>query len=319
VAIVPEAFAAEAASRGWTAHGVSRTRALFGELVGTGRGTAWIGFCDRLPLLRRGRTRDVLVVQNPHLYEASPLEGSARQRARLAVLRRWARVSAQRANVIVCSTPSSAEAVIAATGADRSKVRVVPIPAIDVDTRKSVHRDRIERVLLVGDVYGYKSMDIATDAVTQFASGQRREVTLVHIGTVKEPGAARDLDRAMAAAAAAGVEVIRRGRTEHADVIAEMVEADVLLLASTTESQGLPLMEARAVGLPIVARGIGAFADLAGESALLTSVHADATAFSAALRAIDGRDARVALAAGSSSDGPATGWWPLLDHATASA
>jgi glycosyltransferase involved in cell wall biosynthesis len=319
VALVPPAFVAEATRLGWSAQGVSTGRALLGELVGAGRATAWIGFCDRLPLLRRGRTCDVLVVQNPHLYEASTLEGTLRQRLRLAVLRRWARASAARATVIVCSTPSSADAVVAATGADRARVRVEPIPAIDVGTRKTSHREQIERVLLVGDVYGYKRLDVATDAVAEFATRQHRQVAIVHIGTVKEAGAAADLDGAMARASQAGLDVIRLGRTDHSAVLDAMVDADVLLLTSTLETQGLPLREAQAVGLPVVARGIGPFADVAGDAAVLTAVDADAETFSAALASIDSRSARAALSAKGSARNGAAEWWPLLDHVRASA
>jgi glycosyltransferase involved in cell wall biosynthesis len=256
----------------------------------------------------------VLIVQNPHLYEAPTVEMTWHQRLRLFVLRRWAKASAARATVIVCTTRSSADAVIASTRADPDRVHVEPVPAIDVAQQKHDHRDVIERVLLVGDVYRYKCMDVAVDAVAAFASRTGRKITVVHIGAVREAVAGTDFDRAIERASPHGVTVEKRGATSHPTVIDEMTQADVLLLASTTETQGMPLIEAHSVGLPTVARGIGAFADLADDASVLTAADASADEFAAALLQIDARPEREALAQRGATAHPPAKWWPLPDH-----
>ncbi len=313
VAQVPGGFVGEAADAGWAPSTPGRIGALWREAVGQPRAEVWVGFCDRLPLLRGGRGRSqTMVVQNPHLYGPVDPGWPLARRLKFAALGAWARASARRADLIVCSTPSSADDVAAATGVDRSRIEVAPIPVVGISATKDDHRPRIERVLLVGDAYPYKQLDVAVDAVRRFAQSQGRTVTLVHLGTVREPAAGRALDDAVERAELAGVRVERRGHVSRDDVAAEMVAADVLLLPSTTETQGLPLVEAQAVGLPVAARAIGAFRDLAGDAALLVDVDGHAAEFADALTALDDEAARRSLAERGRAIRPLGGAWDVV-------
>lgn len=295
--------------------GVGRVRAVFGELVGRGRAQVYIGFADRLPLLGRGGVEQVLVVQNPHLYEKTEQTNRLLARCRLALLRWWARRSAVTADRIVCSSTASASAVAASCGIEPTRIEVRPIPVGEPEEVKSTHRDRIERVLLVGDVYGYKRWADAVDAIASFARSVQRPVTVVHVGTDRDASASDLFSAAIVNAAPAHVVVDRRGALAHAEVLTEMRNADVVLLTSTAETQGLPLAEALSVGVPVVCRDIAVFVEQ-GEGAAVF-VTGGSAEFASALLDLDDPDERArrgergrAVMAAKRSGEPG---WHLLD------
>jgi len=227
----------------------------------------------------------------------------------------WARRSAARADRIVCSSASSAAAVAEASGVELGRIEVRPIPAAVVEAMKVDHRERIERVLLVGDVYGYKRWEHAIEAAATFAVQVARPLLVIHIGTGRDAAAMTRLDRAIEAGASSGVAVERRGALPHAEVLAAMIEADVVMLTSTAETQGLPLVEALSVGLPVVCRDLDVFVEQGGDAAVF--VAGGATEFAAALADLDDRAERVRrselgreLMAQRRADGPG---WRLID------
>jgi len=308
VAVVPNGF-----DTGPGRRPTGRTPALLAEALGRPDGDVYVGFADRLPLVRRAAPIQVLVVQNPHLYGPAPADWGVALRAKRAFLRWWARRSVGRADLIVCSTAASRVDLLAATSADAARVVVRPVPPPDVGAPKAVHRDRVERVLVVGDVYGYKRTEVAVDAVAAFARSVGRPVELVHLGKVREPEAGAALDAAADRAAAAGVAVVRRGAVPHEEVLDAMRRADVLLLCSEAETQGLPLAEAMAMGLPVVCRALDVFAEQASAAAQLVERHGDAAAFAAALAAVDAVAVRTAMAdRGRRAIGEPGAGWNLL-------
>lgn len=194
-------------------------------------------------------------------------------------------------------------------------IEVIPIPAtsISVDgisVAKTGHRHQIERIVIVGDVYGYKRTEVAVRAVAQFAATRPgRPVTLTHIGRDRDAPATRRFEEALDEARAGGVHVIRLGVVAHDRVIEEMVAADVIVLASSIETQGLPLVEAMAVGLPVVARAIGPFVELGGDAFASVPVTGDATEFAAAIESIDQQsDRERAAIAGRALHPPGDSW-----------
>jgi glycosyltransferase involved in cell wall biosynthesis len=307
---VPDRFAAGARQAGWAVARSGRVRALVAEVLGRPRSSAWIGFCDRLPLL--GRPGGLLVVQNPHLYGPPTPGWSAPTRAKLAVLRAWAHRSARRADRIVCSTPSSADAVAAATEVPRERIVVVPIPARDLGVQKDQQRASIERVLLLGDVYAYKRWPVAVEAAVALHGRLGRPLTLVHLGAPVDRTAARELDGALDRARAAGLTVIAPGRVDHERALAELVDSDVVLLPSTVETQGLPLVEALSVGVPVIASAIGPFEDLGGEAVRLVPVDEGAEGFADALVALDPVEVRETASLAGRTRWPVGGAWDLV-------
>ena len=292
---------------------VSRRAALGRELLGGGDADVYIGFCDRLPLLRRGGRVQVLVVQNPHLYSRSGVAATVGERAKFAALGWWARRSVRAADRVICSTSASRDDVAASARIDPATIEVIPIPATGISSTKGTQRNRIERILLVGDLYTYKHTDVAVDAAGRFATAHPdRTISLVHIGTDRHPAAVSAFDVAATRAREAGVAVSRLGAISHDRVIAEMADADVIVLASDTETQGLPLVEAMAVGLPVVARAIGPFVELGGDAFTAVPIDGGAEQFAAALASIDERDRRNLLSDAGRALHPPGESWDLL-------
>ncbi len=271
----------------------------------------WIGFCDRLPLFGRP-ARQILVVQNPHLYGSRTPGAGWPTRVRRLTLGRWARRSARRADLVVASSGASGREVVAATGIDPGRLVVRPIPPQDVGERKGTHRDRIEVVLTVGDLYTYKQFDRAVAGVAAFAEQAGRRVTLHHIGTRRDAAANRAFDAAVAAAPA--LTVTSEGARPHGEVMAAMRDADVLVFPSGRETYGLPLAEALAVGLPVVCTDIGPFRDLAGDAAAYVPADAPPAAIAGQLRALDAPAARTAQARAGAARAVAADRWKLLEE-----
>ncbi len=284
--IVPEGFS-DPALQGLTIERSSRRRAVMDEALGTKSAEIYIGFADRLPLRpRRGQT-DVMVVQNPHLYGTE--SDWARQHPRKhRFLARWAKASARRADLIICSTSASRDDVIDTTGALPDRVVVRSIPA-NISQRKVEHRPDLTRILNVSDLYEYKRVDVALEAAAVFAQSVGHAVEFVQIGRPIEADAIQRLAKATRRVAASGVSVISMGTIPNAEVLAEMVRADVLILPSETESQGLPLVEAMSIGLPIVCRAIPVFIEQGGGNIIAvpipkgTSHQGEVEAFAAGL------------------------------------
>ena len=289
---------------------VGRIRAVVGELVGTPRADVYVGFADRLPLLRRGGRVQVLVVQNPHLYERGSGSWGVAKRAKWAVLRRWSQMSSRRADLVVCSTLASRGAFLAATGAPAHRVVVRPIPPPFVGPTKGVHSDRIERVLLVGDVYGYKAFDEAVEAIARFAGVVGRSIEVTHLGGVIERTAGDAFVRAIQAASEAGVVVTRKGSVPHDVVLDEMRATDLVMMTSRAETQGLPLAEALAVGVPILCRAIDVFAEQGGDD--VVTVSGGAEEFAVALGRLDHASARRALSERGVARSSSGSGWALL-------
>lgn len=281
----------------------SRRQAIVDEALGRPTADVYIGFADRLPLRPNRSTDYVMVVQNPHLY-GPPDEWAHANRAKHAVLSRWARHSAKRADLVICSTAASRVDVIASAAVDPDRVVVRPIPARPVEQTKSDHRDVVQRVLNVGDLYNYKRADVALDAVIQLAEAEQRPLEFVHVGRSVDETAERALDAAANRAKASGVTVTRLGGIAHDEVFAQMIESDVIILPSAAESQGVPLVEALSVGLPVICRNSAVFAEQGAEHVIAvgssepTDRRADVGAFAEGLAAVADPEVRKRLSRG---------------------
>ncbi len=297
---------------------VGRGQALVREALGQPAADVYIGFADRLPLRPSANRYDVMVVQNPHLYGPAD-QWVDQHRAKFELLSRWARRSARQADLVICSTEASRNDVIESTGADPAKVVVRPIPARSVEVTKTDHNDVVSRVLNVSDLYDYKRVDVALDAVVAWAATQDHAIEFVHIGREVDASAAASLAETASRAEAAGVTVTRLGRVDNAQVFDEMIKADVLMLPSAAESQGLPLVEALSTGLPTVCRAISVFTEQGGDHVVAVGSTdqadraADVVDFAAGLAAVADRDVRQRLSRGGlAAHTPDASGWNLL-------
>nr|WP_281173804.1 glycosyltransferase family 4 protein [Deferrisoma camini] len=113
------------------------------------------------------------------------------------------------------------------------------------------------RILFVGDLLPVKGVDLLVRAFGRLrAGGIRCSLTLVGVGPERT-----SLEETAADLGVAG-EVRFRGQVPNQEVLAEMLQADVLVLPSRRE--GLPnvLLEAMAAGCPVVASTAGGIPEI---------------------------------------------------------
>lgn len=280
--------------------------AVLGEFLGTwcSRERVYVGLSDRLPLLRRPAV-NVMIAQNDFLYGPEASQDTMHQRLRVAVLRRWARASLRRADWVVVATTSTRNAVVSTGLIEPGRVAVRPIPPQDLVPARYRQAERIDRLILIGDVYAYKRLDWAILEIDAWAVASDCCPEVVHVGGAFESPAEKALHQA--AAVAQKTKVRATGRLDHPATIAELAASDVLVFPSEHESYGLPLVEALAMGIPVVCRDIPQFREIAGEAARYFS--GESGSLVAALQACAAREVRAEMArAGVSRVVTGCGW-----------
>ena len=108
-------------------------------------------------------------------------------------------------------------------------------------------------VVHVGNIRPHKGHDTLIEAAAELAR-LRPGVAVVSIGGEKHPG---DLDRVRAAAGAAGVEPSLRFLGRRPDALAFVAAADVFVNPSDVEGLPVAILEAMALGTPVVATAVG--------------------------------------------------------------
>ena len=293
---IPEnAVEARRAADGCTVRTLTRAQAVVSELFDRTQADVYIGFADRLPFNRRANSTRVMVVQNPHLYESTdaPSLGSVGRKVRTW----WASRSAASADLIVCATNASSEAVERAIGglvAQRIDVRPIR-PATPMP--RTNQSPELSRFVLLGDLYSYKRFDVALDGIVEWARTREdpRDLTVVHCGRAQDERAAVDFAAAVGRARSAGIEVTERGGVSHTAAMEELLASDLLVSASEVETQGLTILEAMAVGVPVVARAIGPVRDVGGDGIQAVPIEGGASDVASAIAQIEGQDTRTEL------------------------
>jgi len=167
---------------------------------------------------------------------------------------------------------------------------VEPTPARDeADVRREFGADRLPLIVTVGRYFTEKNQRLLLEAVALLDRPVRALV--VGYGPTEAELRARAAELELGDAA-----VITGERHDAADLIAA---ADVLALSSTREALPLVLLEAMALGTPIVSTDVGGVGDVVtdGETGLLVPPN-DAPALAAALeRVLDDPDLAARLAA----------------------
>ena len=303
---------ARAAAAGLDVKERSRAAAILEELFDRSSSDVYIGFADRLPLRARSASTQIMVVQNPHLYEASDapsvggLGGLGRQ-----FLTRWAARSAAAADLIICATQASSDAVRnAISGLDAADMEVRPIRPRTPPPRDHVSAS-IERIVLLGDLYAYKRFDVAIDGIAEWyaSSGGGQPVEGVHCGNTRDEAGAAAFAASVKRTIGTGVDVIVRGGVSHEEALGVLLTADLFISASETETQGLTILESMAVGVPVVAREIGPIESLAAGAYEPFSVDGGANEIAEAIRQVEGEPRRQELvAAGLTKANMVVGW-----------
>lgn len=225
-----------------------------------------------VPVLAPGRGTTVI---HDLAFERFPNAYSLRDRSYLRWTTRWA-VARCRLLLTVSQATANDLAELYGVAPDRVVVAhpgigaITPLEADEVDRRLARLGLRRPFALQVGRVEMRKNQVAALRAIE---AGP--DLSYVAAGGVA--------DRAMADLIAASPRAHLLGHTSERDLEAIWAAAEVALVPSLYEGFGLPLLEAMARGVPVVAAANSSLTEVGGEAALYVDETADATAFAAVI------------------------------------
>jgi len=205
------------------------------------------------PLFRLRARRTVLFLQNRYLLGDLDTAGFPRgTRLRIAVERRWLRGSICNVQQIVVQSPSMAEAVRNSLGLD---CLVAPFAAdgnrAETTPRRAVTATPGEVVFLyVASGEPHKNHRRLLEAWVQLAAGGLRPRLRLTLSGQNHPELAAWIEQQRQLH---GLRVDNAGVVDAARLDDLYRKADALIYPSTAESLGLPLLEAQARRLPIIA------------------------------------------------------------------
>lgn len=216
---------------------------------------------------------------------------------RLGPLRQWFyRASARAADIIITDSAFSRDEIAAAYGVPHERIRVIPLGVSAAFTPANTPADlstelRFPYVLHVGDIHERRNLGVALDAVLRARADGRvaARLSLVLAGTDRGAGSA--LVR----------HASERGHTDALVSLGPVSEerllglyrgAAALVYPSRYEGFGLPLVEAMACGIPVLASRGATAEEVAGDGALLLSPD-DPAEWAEAIRMILGNPDRA--------------------------
>lgn len=192
----------------------------------------------------------------PEALETMPLV----YQARMAVVRALSRSSCRRAKLVIAQTRTVQNWLLDQFQLPQERVRVftpdiswLDAPLISNVAAKMRDTREDRRVLYVGSAMPYKSIDtavVAVERIRQELRGTTLFMTLPESHPVNiEPG------------------VVCLGTLNHAEVRVALESAALLIMPSLAETVGLPMLEACAVGCPVLASDLPYAHDVCGQAA----------------------------------------------------
>ena len=194
-------------------------------------------------------------------------------------LLRWVLGWIERADRIIVGTQFTSREVQRFLAVKEDRIRIVPF-GVDASFFQRPPEDAIALLrhewnqrggagepailLHVGSCTARKNVEAAIAALGVLRAAGRH-VMLVQLGGTFRPSHLEAIRRA-------GVEpwVIQEGHVEERRLITAYHAADLLVLPSTFEGYGLPVIEAQASGLPVVTSGAGGLREATGDAGIVT-------------------------------------------------
>lgn len=202
-------------------------------------------------------TRDVATIHDVWPFVDAPAEDpDVAQRRQQPFLR-----AAEQATRIITDSLFSKSEIVRHLGVDADHIDVVALgvdPAmLDVRPAPMAMRGVARYVLFVGEAEARKDLATLLAAMAHLPDGLRRDITLVLAGR-----------RATSASVPAGVRVEFAGEVDDARLASLYAGAAVFAFPSRYEGFGLPLLEAMALGAPVVASDAASIPEACGDAAL---------------------------------------------------
>jgi glycosyltransferase involved in cell wall biosynthesis len=232
--------------------------------------------------------RSTVVTIHDLIHLRRPEHGTlARRLYATTMLRRALRT----ARVVLTVSESVRRDLAAFAPEHAGKVRAIPngVDARFLAAPSTAERERVRRaarldgpyVLFLGNDKPHKNLPGLFDSFSLLVEGGLPH-RLVLAGGAEERRADR---RASAEAAGLGDRLVDLGIVDDADVVPLLAGASALAMPSFLEGFGLPVLEAQAVGTPVVCSDRGGLPEAAGDAALLARPD-DPVAFADGLRRV---------------------------------
>lgn len=241
VKLVKPSFVQRVATEKWLARAVEREDVVlcFGNL----------------PPLFRLRGRTVVFVQNRYLIEDLPLCGfTLKVRLRLEIERLWLSHRLRNVDEFIVQTPTMKKLLEIRTHG-RVPVRVLPFVAepsgyARVQSQPKTHKVTVFDFVYVASGEPHKNHQRLLEAWCLLASEGLFPSLCLTLDETRFPELCRLIDKMRHQY---GVKVNNVGGLSHHDVLALYGKSSATIYPSTLESFGLPLIEARQAGMPVLA------------------------------------------------------------------
>ncbi len=212
-------------------------------------GTRVLCFGNLPPLLRLSG-KVYLYIQNRYLITDEPLgDWAALARIRLTLARWWVRLRLTNADVIVVQTTTMAALVREKFGRNAVVAPFLPAGTPSTGAATPLRTPEGAVFLYVASGEPHKNHLRLIEAWRILADEGLRPALWLTLDTAREAGLVATIDKA---AAASGLHISNFGTLTRPELTDLYGRATALVYPSTLESYGLPLLEARAAGLPLV-------------------------------------------------------------------
>ena len=225
-----------------------------------------------------GKFPVIAAFQNPNVTDTQ-CDWPLRVRLRLGLLSALGRLSVRTCDRILFVSDDSAESIGDAMGIPPQRRAVVHY-GIDLEewgpkvppVGRRVGRSR-PYILSVSSIYRYKNYVRLIEAYAALARRRPGLPDLVIVGDDQDPDYSRQMEVAREATGALASRIHILGEVPYAEVRRYYAGASLFVMPSYLETFGIPILEAMASEVPLVASDLPVFREIAGDAAFYADPH----------------------------------------------